>query len=125
MEICRLEIPYKFPSFNEFIRECRRNRYASGEFKKKVENDIAYFINKLPKFQKPIKIHFVWIEENKRRDLDNIFYAKKFILDAMQRCGKLENDNRKHVTGFTDEIQYGNECKVILTIEEHENEENN
>lgn len=125
MGICRLEIPYKFPSFNEFIRECRRNRYAGGKFKKKVEDDIAYFINKLPEFQKPIKIHFVWIEENKRRDIDNVFYAKKFILDAMQKCGKLKNDNRKYVTGFSDNIQYGDECKVILTIEEQENEKDN
>ena len=119
----RLEIPYKFPSFNEFIRECRRNRYASGDMKRKVEQDISYFINKLPQFEKPIKIHFTWIEENKRRDLDNVFYAKKFILDAMQKCGKLKNDNRKCVTAFTDQIAYAKECRVILEIEEEDTNE--
>lgn len=115
-----IEIPYKFPSFNEYVNECRKNRYAGGNMKKKIEENIGWYINKLPKFEKPIKIHFHWIEENKRRDLDNVCYAKKFILDSMVKAGKLKDDNRKCVTGFIDTFAYGKESKVILEIMESE-----
>lgn len=118
MEICKLEIPYRFLSFNQYINECRRNRYAGARLKKQIESDIVWYIRQLPVFEKPIKIHFHWIEENKRRDLDNVFYAKKFILDTMVKCGKLADDNRNFVKGFTDTIAYDDESKVILYISE-------
>lgn len=116
----KLEIPYKFPSFNEYVYECRKNKYAGSSMKKKIEKDISYYINQLPYFENPIKIKFTWIEENKRRDFDNICYAKKFILDSMVKAGKLKDDNRNYVTGFTDSFEYGNETKVILDIEEEQ-----
>jgi len=114
----RVEIPMKLPSLNEYVNACRTNKYKASSMKNNVENDIAYFINKLPQFTKPITVHFTWIEANKKRDLDNVCFAKKFILDAMQKCGKLENDNRKWVVGFIDSFEIGNEYKVILEIEE-------
>lgn len=86
--------------------------------KKKVQKDIANFIQPLPYFEKPIKIHFIWIEANKKRDLDNICFAKKFILDALQECGKLKNDNRRWVRGFSDDFEYSKEHKVVLEITE-------
>lgn len=117
-----LEIPMKLPSLNEYINECRKNRYAGANMKKKVESDIGWYINKLPRYEKPVRIHFHWIEENKRRDLDNICFAKKFILDSMVKCGKLKDDNRNYVAGFIDDFSYADKAKVILDIEVVENE---
>ena len=114
----RIEIPMKLPSLNDYINSCRGNRYAGATMKKEVEADIGWYINQLPKFSKPIKINFTWVEKNKKRDFDNICFAKKFILDALQKSGKLENDNRKWVTGFTDSFELGEDYKVILEIEE-------
>lgn len=114
----RIEIPMKLPSLNNYVDACRKNKFAGATMKKNIQSDMRYFINKLPTFNKPIKIHFTWVEANKKRDYDNICFAKKFILDAMQECGKLENDNRKWVVGFTDSFELGNEYKVILEIEE-------
>ena len=119
MEKIIIEIPYKFPSFNEYVNACRKNRYAGANMKSKVEDDISYFINSLPKFEKPIRIHFIWIEGNKKRDYDDICYAKKFVLDAMVKAGKLKDDNRKFVNGFQDDFFYAKETKVILEIEEN------
>jgi len=116
----RLEIPYKFPSFNEYINECRKNKFAGAKVKKEVQDDIGYFINKLPRFDKPVTIHFHWIEGNNRRDYDNICYAKKFILDALVQNGKLQDDNRKIVTAFTDTFATGEDWRVILEITEVE-----
>lgn len=118
MEIYRVEIPLKLPSCNEYINECRKNKYAGARMKREIEKNIGFFLIGIPKFEKPIKIKFTWIEGNKRRDLDGICFAKKFILDAMVKYGKLTDDNRRYVTAFTDEFEYGKETKVILEIEE-------
>lgn len=114
----KVEIPMKLPSLNEYINACRTKAIIGASMKRRVENDIIWFIKPLPKFKKPVKINFTWIEENKKRDLDNVAFAKKFVLDAMVKAGKLKDDNRKCVTGFTDNFEYAKESKVILEIEE-------
>ena len=114
------EIPMKLPSLNEYINICRTNPFKASKFKKGLEEDIGVFIANLPRFEHPIRIHFHWVEGTKRRDLDNVCYAKKHILDAMVKAGKLKDDNRKCVTGFIDTFEYGKETKVILEIEEVE-----
>lgn len=114
----KIEIPMRLPSLNEYINECRRNKFAGAKMKKQVEKDIGWFINKIPKYKRPIFIHFHWVEENKRRDLDNVCFAKKFILDSMVKAGKLADDNRNFVSGFTDTFEYAKESKVILEIKE-------
>lgn len=116
----KIEIPFRLPSLNQYINECRKNKFAGAKMKKNVDADIGYFINKLPKYNNPIKIHFHWVEENKRRDLDNVRFAKKFILDSMVKAGKLKDDNRNYVKGFADTFEYGKTSKVILEIEEVE-----
>lgn len=117
MEDFLIEIPYKFPSLNDYTRACRSGWQAGAKMKEKIEKDIGWFLKDLPVFDRPIIIHFLWIEDNKRRDYDNIAFAKKFILDAMQKQGRLANDNRKHVVGFTDSFDYGKPTRVILRIE--------
>lgn len=112
--ICKIDL--KMPSLNEYINACRTNQYKGAKLKKDTEDAIMWYINKLPVFEQPIKIKFHWIEENKRRDLDNVAFAKKFILDAMVKAGKLKDDNRRFVTGFTDEFSYDKEACVILEI---------
>ena len=111
-------INMKLPSLNEYINLCRTNKYKAAKFKADIEADIATYLYQMERYTNPIKIHFHWIEGNKRRDLDNICFAKKFILDAMVKTGKLKDDNRKCVTAFTDSFYYGKETKVIVEIEE-------
>lgn len=110
------EIPLKLPSANDYISVCRTNPYKASKFKMNIENDISYFINRLPVFKSPVKIIFNWYEGNGKRDLDNVAFAKKFILDAMVKSRKLKDDNRKCVCAFEDRFFYGKEFKVILEI---------
>lgn len=116
-----IEIPMKLPSLNEYINKCRYNRYAGNYMKQQIQKDLSYYFKDLPELNK-VKINFHWYEKNKRRDLDNICFGKKFILDALVNLGKLKDDNRKNVCGFTDSFYYGDEWKVILEIEEVINE---
>ena len=120
MAVHIIEIPMKLPSLNTYINACRSNRFQGGKMKKDLEKDIGVYVSKLPKFEKPVTIHFHWIEGNKRRDLDNIAFGKKFILDSLVKNGRLLDDNRKCVTAFTDTFEYSNETKVILEIMEGE-----
>lgn len=113
-----VEIPLKLPSLNEYTNANRTKSYKGAKMKKDAQKAIAPYLTSLPKFDKPVKIHFTWIEGNKRRDYDNICFAKKFVLDALVVNGYLTDDNRKIVTGFTDDFGYDKEWKVILDIEE-------
>jgi len=53
-------------------------------------------------FEEPVKVLFHWHENTMRRDLDNIAFAKKFILDALVKAEVLKNDNWEYVRGFVD-----------------------
>lgn len=116
--VMRVEIPLKLPSLNDYTKMCRADGRYANKVKQNLEQQIGFFLIQLPRFERPVKIHFTWVESNKRRDLDNICFAKKFILDAMVKYGKLKDDNRKCVTGFTDEFEYSDKNKVVLEIEE-------
>lgn len=117
----RIEINMKLPSLNEYVRANRTvsgGYYAGAKMKNEVEEGIIYSLARLPKITKPVFIRFTWIEKNRKRDKDNIAFGKKFILDAMQKSGKLDNDNWRWIRGFTDRFEIGPEYKVILEIEE-------
>lgn len=115
-----VEIPLKLPSLNEMINANRTNAYKGAKLKKDTQKKIAPYLEGLPKIEKPIKIHFTWVEGNKRRDIDNVSAGKKFILDALVQYGYLTDDNRKVVTAFTDDFEYGKSWMVKLDIEETE-----
>ena len=118
MRIVEIEIPYKFPSLNQYINECRKNKFAGAKMKKQIQLDISWHIARLPRFENPVRINFTWIEENKRRDLDNVAFAKKFILDSLVENGKLKDDNRRFVTAFSDSFKYEKRARVLLEIVE-------
>lgn len=113
-------IDMKLPSFNEYINEERTNRFMAAKMKKDLEEQISWFLRRLPHFEKRIKIDFIWIEENNKRDPDNCCFNKKFILDAMVKLGIITNDNRKYVGAFADYFPKptGESAKVILKISE-------
>lgn len=113
-----IEIPIKYPSLNDYVRACRANGIGANKMKQTLEKKTGLYIQKLPRFEKPVRVHFLWTEENKRRDYDNIAFAKKFILDSLQKNGKLQNDNRKWVKGFSDDFEYGETACVTITITE-------
>lgn len=120
-KITRVKIPMRLPSLNEYTAKCRISRgtwNAGNDMKRKIQDSLFVFLLRIPQFKKPIRIHFLWHEKNKKRDLDNVSFAKKFILDAMQECGRIPNDNPRYILGFTDEAVYDGTYAVELFIEE-------
>ena len=119
----RFEIDKRLMGLNEYTKQNRSNKYAGAGAKKQEQNYIIWCIRQQLgniKIDKPVIGHFTWIEENKRRDLDNISFAKKFILDALVQAGILQDDNRRIVTNFIDEFKYADTSKVIVELEEVE-----
>lgn len=107
----------KMPSLNEYIDACRTNAHLGAKMKKEIENVIIWQIGKMQPITEPVILHFRWREQTRRRDKDNVAAAKKFVLDAMQKAGKLPNDDNRYIAGFTDSFEYGGEWGVDVSVE--------
>ena len=102
-----LKIQGTLANLNDYTKACRTNRFLGAEMKKKMESIVAsHIFQQLDgiRFEEPVVLSFRWFEPNRKRDLDNIAFAKKFVLDALVKEGILENDGWEWVKGFTDEF---------------------
>lgn len=99
----------RLDGLNEYTKANRSNRYAGAAMKTKNELKVLEGIEAAgllgTKVTEPVFIQFTWYEKDRRRDADNIVFAKKFILDELVSCGILENDDIKHVRGFSDTVE--------------------
>lgn len=104
----RFTIRGQLSGLNEYTRACRTNRYAGAKMKEANEQRVIAAVLEqcadTKKITKKVHITYKWYEKNKRRDLDNVAFAKKFIQDALVKCGMLQGDNWQYITGFTDEF---------------------
>lgn len=119
----KFEIPVKFITLNEYINKCKQSRgsYSPAQmYKGKMDAVIAFYVRqgKIKPINKTFKMHCIWYEDTARRDPDNVAFAKKFILDGMQKAAILKNDNSRLVKGFMDSFVYGEGQKVVVEIYE-------
>lgn len=94
-------------NLNDYTKACRSNKFVGAKMKKDAEKLVTQFIHTLipnAHFEGKVKLAFRWYEPNQRRDLDNICFAKKFILDALVSSGTIKTDGWQGVAGFTDEF---------------------
>ena len=123
---CKLTIPGLLPGLNEYIEAERgkKGKYKAASMKKKAEHFIGIMIKSQlrgVRFNGPVVIHYTWIEPNKKRDKDNIAFAKKFIQDSLIQMGVLENDGWKHIEYFTDSFAVDpKNPRVEVVIEDYE-----
>ena len=102
-----LIIQGSLPNLNDYTRACRSNKFAGANMKKQAERYITHYIKMQLKdvsIKGKAKLTFRWYEANKRRDLDNICFAKKFLLDALVSNQVIFTDGWQGVKGFTDEF---------------------
>ena len=94
----KIEIKTRLPGLNDYISAINHNRYAGNKLKRDTEAEIMSFLYGVQPVEKyPLHIEFVWYERTKRRDLDNVASAKKFILDALQKAKIIKGDGQKYV----------------------------
>lgn len=102
----KFTIPGEMHTLNEYVASISHNRYAGGAMKKAETERVFWACReyKLTVRTKPVYITFKWYMKNHKKDIDNVAFAKKFILDGMVQAGVLYNDTQEWVKGFTDEF---------------------
>lgn len=114
-------LPFRLPGLNEYTSACRGNRYAAAKMKKQCQEMIIEHLNDLGQLQpvtRPVFLVIDWQEKTARRDVDNVSFAKKFILDALVASGILPDDSRKWVEGFRETFPVGKEDRILISLEE-------
>lgn len=118
----RLIIDGTLPGLNEYIKAERTNRHIAAKLKRDTEDCIVYCIRgqlRGVKFRAPVRLHYTWIEPNRKRDKSNVAFAKKFIEDALIKAGTLVNDGWTEIDGFTDAFAVDRRYpRVVVEIEQ-------
>ena len=99
----RVIIKGRLTGLNEYVSAERSNRFKAASIKREMEEVITLCLAEacqkgtLHSHTKPCELWITWVEENHRRDLDNISFATKFIQDAMVRAGVFPDDSTKFI----------------------------
>jgi len=121
METRKLIIHGRLDNLNDYTKACRTSPIVGNRMKGRNEEYIAgYIMQQLRgvRFKGKTRLTFRWIEPNRNRDLDNVCFAKKFILDALVKNKVLETDGWRGVEGFTDVFDVDPENpRIEVTIE--------
>lgn len=119
----QFKIDARLPSLNDYINKLKspNGKRLGAAFKKQTDELCEKFmlpvkITARDICKKPVLILFRWNEKAKRRDLDNVFSAKKYILDALQKSGIIANDNYAHIKGVYDTVTFGEKDFVTVKI---------
>jgi len=120
-----MTIYYPFTYLNEYIALTNKASYGKGKnynpankVKRDTTNFVYYAMLNKPKIKTPCRLKFTWLVKNKQRDLDNIAFAKKYILDGFVKAKIIPNDNLNCIIGFQDEFEISD--KVGVKVEEIE-----
>lgn len=131
MKAYKLTIPGTLPGLNEYIdaERSHKGKYRAAAMKKQAQNVICFMIKtqlRGVRFDRPVVIRYLWIEPNRRRDKDNIAFAKKFIQDSLVVAGVLKNDGWAEIEHFTDDFAVDpKNPRVEVIIEEFEGGKHN
>ena len=117
-KMTKIRIAGEFTDLNKYIRAERANKYAASAIKKKeTQRVIEACKGVATDFQYPVLIVFEWTTKDKRKDPDNVAFAKKFILDGLVKGGVLDGDSPKYIESFRDEFDVDKDaCGVLITI---------
>lgn len=97
----------RLDDLNTYTSANRTNAYKGAKMKGDNEKVVKFYA-KLDQIQKiehyPIHIKIKWYEKDKRRDIDNITFAVKFINDALVKLDILKDDNQKCINSIEHEV---------------------
>lgn len=105
-------IPGRLAGLNDYTDECRKGTVRRGgnvfcpanQMKKEQQEIVRAAIREagLTPFEGHVRVVFEWHEPNARRDVDNVRFAAKFILDALVAEGVLKGDSQRYVQKLAD-----------------------
>lgn len=109
----------KLPTLNDYTNSNRTHWGSGAADKLNATQKCARAAKDIdPTGDEPIRLHYVWYSSTKH-DYDNIAFGQKFIQDGLKMAGKITDDNRKIVKGFTHEFETvaKGQDKVVVTLE--------
>jgi Holliday junction resolvase RusA-like endonuclease len=103
------------------MNDARGNRFNAAKSKKAWTNLCAAEATnqQVSVITNPVIVTVTWIEQNRKRDPDNIASATKYILDGLQVAGKLKNDGQKEIRGLVHWFKVDeNTPRIVVEMEE-------
>lgn len=97
-----LWVPGPLPGMNEIVDAAKSGRGKFNAYSR-MKSTWTGLVENLAKRAKlscvpgPARVHFRWLERDKRRDPDNVTAGAKFVLDGLVKAGVLESDRQEHV----------------------------
>lgn len=123
----KLVIEGTLPSLNEYIDAERSQRHAAARMKREAQELVCWYIRAQLGSQaasKPVRMHYLWVVPSRRKDRDNVAFARKFIQDALVQMGFLKNDGWQHILGWSDDFDVdADRPRIEVTITEVEEDE--
>lgn len=105
---CRLVIPGTLPNYNDSIAKYCLSKFRGSEHKRETEKRISKYIKKQlkgVKLKEPVTFRYTFYEPNRKRDPSNIMlFGVKTIEDALVKCGVIDNDGWRNVSGLSIEF---------------------
>jgi Holliday junction resolvase RusA-like endonuclease len=99
----KLIVPGELITLNEYIKLERGNKFAAAKSKKE-ETELVYWScveqGLQHQLQQPCIVAFYWYAKNMKKDLDNISFGAKAILDGCKEAGVLYDDGFEWVKGL-------------------------
>lgn len=103
----RFTILGRLDGLNEYTNANRSNAYQGSTMKQHNESIVIYSIRnaRLKKVENyPLTLKITWYEKNRRRDVDNITFATKFIQDALVKEKIIIDDSQKYINKIEHEV---------------------
>lgn len=63
--------------------------------------------------KEPSNFEFVWYLKNRRKDKDNVAFAKKYIFDGMVQAGLIDNDGWKQIGNWKEKFEVDKEFERV------------
>lgn len=105
--IYKFTINGRLDGLNEYTKANRGNKYGANTLKKRNQKEVlqgVYRAKLKPIDKYPLKVKIAWYEPNLRRDIDNVTFATKFILDALVQGGYIVDDSQKYINDISHKV---------------------
>ena len=119
----KIVIPLEgIPTLNEHDNANRANRYGGASMKKKATSLCATYVKKAMNEgfeieKQPTNFEFDWYLKNRRKDKDNVAFAKKYIFDGMVSAGLMDNDGWKQIGFWAEDFHVDKEFERVEITE--------
>lgn len=97
----------RLPGLNDYTLECRKHPQAGAKMKRIAQELCEWSIKQRckVKFTKPVRIHYIFIEPNRRRDKSNVAaFAIKVIEDALVELQVIHDDGWQYIDQYSCEF---------------------